>query len=515
VNALFFGGSPSGLPSFFVNELAPELRTLIKNLCDAFAKTYPKEAKRGVLTLAACALQTEERKILVALDQAMGRQDRSLDVYIHDGGLVRKKEGETEFPADVLRKVEADVLASTGYAVEFVVKPMTTPLMMPEEGPNGDGEYAKLKTAWEQTGWKGATWFKLRHPPCFVAMFPDGTIDQMSRTDLLQNEEDNILGSGDLFIKRWLADDAKRWYERLVFAPKLETPPDRFNLFQGFANEPTEGDFSAYTEALRLVSGNDPKVAEYMENWLAHILQKPSEKTKVAIVIQGEQGIGKDSYCDAVGDFIIGKKYYLSTKTPENDIFAKFNARASYKLLVKFEEADYYTNIMMTTNNETPVVIEDTDRRFMLVKASSEKLGDTAFWDDIHAKFPVQASAYHAYLLSKDLSSFIPWDKSTIPKTQYYNDVKQSFLPYHAKFFQHQVELEMAMEWSARNLFSRMKAEAPVALQLNETRFGRDMRLYVEAGVLKKTRANAYNHYEGDATAIREFLTKRGWWVEL
>jgi len=545
--SIYTGGSAEGLPPFVVRELAPEARQLMKNIWNANAETlkWLKKEPNHMGSGVSYVYQTEERKVLLAMDSAFARRGRSLDVYIHDGGLVRKKEGEVDLPAKLLREVEADILTETGYVVRLVVKPMETTY---ERTGETEGEYAEKKKAWEQTGWKGATWFKLRHPACFVAMFPDGGIDQMSKSDLLQNEEDNLLASGDPFIKRWLTDDTKREYLRLVFSPKRDPPAGCFNLFQGFINVPAEGDYSAYQTALRLVSGNDPAVFDYIENWIAHILQKPYEKTRVAIGIQGEQGVGKDSYCDAIGDYIIGPKYYLSTKTPENDVFAKFNSRAGYKILVKFEEANFhtnkenadklkglitskhghiekkghdaieledFTNIMMTTNNEIPVVLEDTDRRFLLVKASNERLGDTAFWDDIHAKFPVQASAYHAYLLSKDLTGFVPWNQSTIPKTQYYKDVKQSFLPYHARWFQTQIELEKAMDWTARQLFSLMKADSPPALQLSETRFGREMRVYVEAGVLTKTRTNSNTLYVCDAAAMRDYLTERGWWVDL
>lgn len=544
--AIYNGGSSEGLTSFIVNELAPEALMLRRNVWNANAevlkwlKNHPNANGKGM----AWVYQTEERKVLLAMEASFAKHGRSLDVYIHDGGLVRKKDGESELPARLLREVEADVREATGYSVRLIVKPMETTY---ERTADEESEYAEKKKMWEETGWKGAVWFKLRHPPCFVALSPNGSVEQMSRTDLLQNEEDNILASGDPFVKRWLTDPAKREYQRLILAPKQEIPSGCFNLFQGFANEPKEGDFSAYEACLRIVSGNDQQVYDYIENWLAHIVQKPSIKTKVALCVQGEEGVGKDSYWDAVGDYILGKKYYLSTNTPENDIFAKFNARAAHKILVKFEEANFqtnkenadklkslitsthghiekkghdpielddFTNIVMTTNSEIPVVISDTDRRFMLVKASSERRGDTAFWDDIHAKLPNQAAAYHHHLLTKDISSFVPWNQSTIPRTQFYKDVKQSFNPYHAKFFQRQVELETELTFTAHHLFTRMKAESPMALQLNETRFGRDMRQYVDAGVFVKRKSANANTYEGDREAMRQFLEQKGWWVD-
>lgn len=547
VVAIVFGGSPSGLSPFFVETFAPEIRRLMRNVFDENKTAVPNVAKRGEKSMMSLILQTEERRCLLALDMSLARQGRSLDVLIHDGGLVRKKDGETRIPEEVLRRCERDILEETGYAVRLAQKELKTTIERKEQNED-ETEYLEKKKAWEDLGWKGAVWFKLRHPACFVAMFPDGKLEQLSKSDLLQNEEDNLMTNGDLFIKRWLADPNKREYLKLVFAPKQDAPEGCFNLFQGFANIPKAGEFSAYQESLRIVCGNDPLVFAYVENWLAHILQKPWIKTKVALAFQGEQGAGKDSFWDAVGEHIFGKKYYLSTKTPEHDVFARFNSRAAVKILVKFEEANFqtnkenadklkglitsqfghiekkgqdtievddFTNIVMTTNNDTPVLIENSDRRFMLATASSERIGDDAFWEDLHAKFPIQASAYHDYLLNKDISNFVPWSPATVPKTEFYHDVKQSFTPYHARFFQKQIELGTTFEYPARTLFTRMKQEVPLSFNLSETRFGRDMRLYVKAGVIEKRHDRASNVYVGDVEKLTAYLKQQGWWVEL
>ena len=45
---------------------------------------------------------------------------------------------------------------------------------------------------------------------------------------------------------------------------------------------------------------------EYMLNYLAHIIQKPNQKTGVIVVIQGSQGTGKDTLGEFIGNKIIG-----------------------------------------------------------------------------------------------------------------------------------------------------------------------------------------------------------------
>jgi hypothetical protein len=130
---LMFGGSAMGMSSFFVSELQPEVGTLMRNVYKEYAKTYPFAAKRGERSLMAMVLQTIERKCLLALDVSLTKQGRSLDVYIHDGGLVLKKEGEARMPDTVLRQAEADISASEGYKVRLAVKELKTTLVRTED----------------------------------------------------------------------------------------------------------------------------------------------------------------------------------------------------------------------------------------------------------------------------------------------------------------------------------------------------------------------------------------------
>jgi hypothetical protein len=128
VIAIVFGGTAEGLSPFFVSKFAPEIRKLLENIYTDNQKTYPSVAKRGVRSLTALVLQTEERRCLMALDLALARQGRSLDVLIHDGGLVRKKDNEQAFPTEVLRKCETAIAEETGYKVRLAVKELKTTL---------------------------------------------------------------------------------------------------------------------------------------------------------------------------------------------------------------------------------------------------------------------------------------------------------------------------------------------------------------------------------------------------
>jgi len=364
------------------------------------------------------------------------------------------------------------------------------------------------------------------------------------------------LKNGKRFIDVWLDDPNILTYERLEFCPKSAVPDGCFNLFTKFENDPAEGDFSAFTELVELTCNHDFKTINYVENWLAHIVQKPYEKTGVSICIQGEQGVGKDSFFNAIGE-ILGSKYFFNTSTPENDIFHNFNTGTESAVLVKFEEANFktnrinqtnlksiitsntasyrkkghdtiilrdYRNIVMTTNEELPFVIEDTDRRFVLIQASSERRGQLEWWKDLHEKLNKQKSAYHHYLLHKDISSFNP--RNDRVETQAYKNAKcLTAIPYHASFFQRLIE-EMAeenkedeflkeKEFTGKELYEKMVSIMGEKFKVSNTKLGLDLKKFYENNGVSKHRTMYSMSYVIYPDLIMEFLKGREWWMDM
>lgn len=83
-----------------------------------------KSKKNPLFSLFALILQTEECKCLLAMDAYLKTQNRSMEIFIHDGGEVRKLENETKFPEHLLRGMEKSILTATGHTVKVVVKPI-------------------------------------------------------------------------------------------------------------------------------------------------------------------------------------------------------------------------------------------------------------------------------------------------------------------------------------------------------------------------------------------------------
>jgi len=344
-----------------------------------------------------------------------------------------------------------------------------------------------------------------------------------------------------LFVKQWIIDPKIRTYENLVYLPKQEAPEGSYNIFTNFECNSVEGNIAVPQSVLKLISNNEDRVFEYIEKWVAHLIQKPYEKPGTCIIVQGEQGVGKDTYFDFVGKML--GEYFFNTGAAENDVFSRFNGHLKRTLLIKFEEASFMTNkthadklknlitcetqpfedkgagivklnsfvrVVMTTNAEVPVSIEQSDRRFVLIKASNERIGNLDFWNDVHSELTKQSTreAYFHYLLNMDLTDFNPKDR---PITEYYETVKETFIPYHAQYFQKMFEFSdvESHTWKARDLHDDMKLG--LKYELTQTKFGRDMKLY--AGIQKRHTIRG-NIYDINTAQIIDFLKAKKWWYE-
>lgn len=127
--------APGKHPYPFALQFATEMATLAQLMVGKHAdirKTTNKvkglakddmglDAQKGVMSF---VLQTAEHKVLMAANGYLNSVARPLHTFIFDGGLIRRLEGERECPAEVLRGIEAAVLATTGYETRWISKPM-------------------------------------------------------------------------------------------------------------------------------------------------------------------------------------------------------------------------------------------------------------------------------------------------------------------------------------------------------------------------------------------------------
>ena len=481
-------------------------------------------------------LQTIERSCLIAMEKSATKNKRSLDVLIHDGGLIRKEPGEDTLPDALLRRMEADVLTDTGFKVCLSVKPMETSFQTKLE--KGES-YAEMKARFEKE------LFRVKNPAGFVRIH-NKKIQEVSLTDLgLLYSEWKV--DGESFINLWRGDTDMKTYERFVFMPGVVPPDEDFNTFLGFEYEPREGDVAPYLELISLACNHEQRCIDYMLNYEAHIVQKPWEKPGVAIVVKGIKGCGKDTSFDFLGD-LLGHMFH-NTYTPETTIWGRFNGDMKHNLLAKIEEANLsmmtkaeeekfksiitapkhtfenkgkdvgdskpsYSRFIATTNNAVPVHITDDERRFCLIQSSHERRGDHEYWTSVRAWWDKKESkeAVMWLLMNRDLTGFNP--RRDYPKTNYYYEVLSAFIPHHAAYLQRWIENNDEVELFSkkpRDFLNAINATPGLKFPMSERGFASAMMDYP----FERPLHTGIKYYEIKTADLKAFLQEKKWWVEL
>ena len=195
------------------------------------------------------------------------------------------------------------------------------------------------------------------------------------------------------------------------------------------------------------------KLFDYLWKWMAHLSQKPGEKPGVAIVLRGQQGTGKGTFCGVLKE-LVGRKAYKEVASMGR-ITGNFNAHLQNALLVNANEALWGGNkshegalkalvtdeelaiepkgvdtyfikncmrLIVTSNEAWAVPMGLDDRRFLCLDISDKVKEDTAYFKTIHEQ--MKNGGYEALmqeLMNVNLDGF---DVRTKPQTNTGHDMK-------------------------------------------------------------------------------------------
>lgn len=200
---------------------------------------------------------------------------------------------------------------------------------------------------------------------------------------------------------------------------------------------------------------------------LAHMVQKPNVKTQVCMVfISSCEGAGKNIFFDNYANKIIGKKYsahindldtlmgsfnsILSNKiiTILDEVKTKFGGRSTdrFKSMISSKilnlnqkgidtiTMDDYNNYIILSNNDVPVNISESDRRFFVSNVSNKHVGNHEYFNNLTKLWENNEAVEHFYhyLCNIDISNFKP--QANIPVTPRKIEIKQETLTSPIKF---------------------------------------------------------------------------------
>jgi hypothetical protein len=455
VIAVLYGGSTmhSGLRA-----LSTEIRTFATFLAttDAWAELFGLTASENRLgSFLANVLQNEERRCLLAMNTWMESQGWHVDVLAYDGFMVRRRPDTPVTPA-LLQSLSDAVYAAVGYKVVLTEKPMEG-IVVPAPEPSSVeiapgvsvAAYSAMKAKFEETHFylTGA---------CKVCAYDPETneIHQLSKEQAVESliewnfpSTNGKFVDNTLFVPLWLKDPTRRMVKKIVMGPATDDAsifaiPFRPAWDYGDA-PPVEADRVEVVAAFQEFLGHlipEAGLRNLVVEWLAHLLQRPFENSKTCIVLAGGKGCGKDTLGDFIGQHLLGASYFQNYDSTQQ-FWDKHDMGRFCKLLVKLEEAQgslnraheaefkaritaetmtvnpkgvsplttpNYIRYFLTTNEASPVKLDDMERRFVVVPCSASLIGKMDYWTDLRAKLfnPYGAYAVAMWLMEQTIAPF-------------------------------------------------------------------------------------------------------------
>lgn len=224
----------------------------------------------------------------------------------------------------------------------------------------------------------------------------------------------------------WWKNTEQR-YSGIKFDPREITPKNeysigvnkslkQYNIWEGFQYEPSEtgscDKFIAYIK--EVLCSNDEEVYTFVMNWIADMIQRPTNRPGVVLALRGAQGAGKTTLGYVLGK-LYGKAHLLVQNI--NQLTARFNGQLAGKILISGEEtiwggdraaesylktlitedvmqieeknkAQYtiqnYMHFIFTSNSEWMAPVGTRDRRYCVLDVSDKYIRDEKYWDALH-----------------------------------------------------------------------------------------------------------------------------------
>ena len=266
---------------------------------------------------------------------------------------------------------------------------------------------------------------KIINPPLYGIKSSEGEYSFHKKDAFIQATEHikytNEKNQQASVVNKWLNEciSEEDIYDNIITDPEY-TGTDNFNLWTDWDVNNWQGDWTYDEKAVKfwrqhiLVMCNyDEAVAHSIELWIAHMFKYPKNKSFVPIFV-GKQGTGKDMLIAMITK-LMGEKKKFETSTPEKNIWGSFNPFMKSAYLIHLSEfgrkntQDYVGNIKAITttgrimineknkgeyeinsyhrfvgasNYGEPLPIESDNRRFQLILTSSDKIGDTEYFNE-------------------------------------------------------------------------------------------------------------------------------------
>jgi hypothetical protein len=446
----------------FISKFKKEMKAVRDNLMNAEQDLvkYVNDKRRkkttnlggSVISIKLCDI---ENSILMSMMDFFRSKQLTIGVLVFDGLMLEKNHLIND---DLLDECCEYVNEKLGWRIKLAIKPMT---MGFDLSIFDKEDYDNVKKQFE------IDVAKVNQSDMFIRCI--GEEITLITPAKLKHTYNNLWcyynGERKKFLKLWLDDPTIRTYEKVDFLPYPRIcSDDTFNLFTGLEGSKLrckEGDIDHVLLHIKKLTGNNEASFMYFMKWLADMVQRPGKLNGVAVVFKSEQGAGKNIFLDFFGNKILGKEYFFSTCEFERLVGTFANGRKN-KILINMDETsgkesfslsekiksfiteetlkyeqkgidsitlNNFARWIFTTNNDTPIKIELSDRRFVVFECDSSVCKNTKYFKELASVFnddQVACSFYKA-LMDIDLSDFDPINDR--PITEVYKDIQGVNIP--------------------------------------------------------------------------------------
>lgn len=369
------------------------------------------------------------------------------------------------------------------------------------------------------------------------------------------DEEDGKLDwKTGTFVEWWKMQTDMLTYDTMDFLPPpRKCPSSIYNTFKGLrmwdvVSDGMPHDYSRVTDLLYCLCGKDGTVYDYMVKYLAHLVQRPSERPNVCIVMNSKQGVGKNVFWEHFTKSIMGEQYLLSTATIDH-VMGRFNMNYNRLVVVMDEVSGRDTfarndqikslitadellfekkgidgikirncgRYVILSNNDTPVKIEGSDRRFVVMRCADDHIGDQEYFKEVIKVFEDDQAmrAFYEYLMSVDIDGYsLPANR---PITALYREL-QEVSHHHSVRFMIDVyydtlpEERPGFEMKGSSLYTRYKEwceKCSIKEPMTNNAFGRKVKKFT--GVINKRTKSGVVYYI-DLTELKQSFIENNMW---
>ena len=232
-----------------------------------------------------------------------------------------------------------------------------------------------------------------------------------------------------------------RRYSKLDFAPG-STDEKVFNLFTGYKAQLLESynpkKFKRIFMHIRdVVCDKNEEKLKYFMTWLAHLLERPGERTGVVVFLHSEeQGTGKNTLFQFLADNVIGNNYTREIIGLQPLLEKHNTVLMGRKFLVVNEARDSgntfsanfdklksiitdstvyidpkgkdgfdiknHLEIVISSNHYNSVKVEEADRRYFCMTVNDSKVGDSAYFKKLYRSFTDEAGDHFLTYVIKE-----------------------------------------------------------------------------------------------------------------